>query len=157
MFHFMKTVLLFVLMPCLLFSCKTKQWNLNTHIEERQNLTKASDTPKPEVLFVQWQYPSNLDSLQVVEKREEIENRIGKALKKQSLGRWITGDLGPGVANMLFEVKVTKQSLDIILQIFKEYNLEDQLVIVQRAYRSSTDWNYKIIYPKDFKGEFTDR
>jgi hypothetical protein len=145
-----------LLIPLLCIYCQSWQWNLNQTIAERQSVNTIQKSNNPNILFVQWQYSSSSDYLRVLEKRQVVEVKIDQALKRKSFGNWIAGDLGMGGANMLFEVKDFKESLEVVLKVVKDYQLEKQTVIAQREYISQNNWTYKVIYPRNFKGKFTE-
>lgn len=105
------------------------------------------------VVFVQVQ-PKDDTDMEVLYLRHELEDQINKKLTSAGLGEWIAGDLGPGGANMLFEVKDWNNSIYLILDILNTRQLLDKCVISKRLYTSEQDWNYEIIFPIDFHGIF---
>lgn len=54
--------------------------------------------------------------MEALDKRQDIEAKIEKALKLKGVGEWIAGDLGPGGANMLFEVIDVDKAVPVILE-----------------------------------------
>ena len=79
------------------------------------------------VLFVQWQYPNAVDPIKAVDIRQRVEQRIDGALKANGQGMWFAGDLGPGGANMLFDVVNEEHAFAIIMKILTAEQLDKQL------------------------------
>ncbi|MCU7551359.1 hypothetical protein OCK74_19715 [Chitinophagaceae bacterium LB-8] len=117
------------------------------------NQPSKAQTP---VLFVQWHYPDSVDGLKALEIRQKVENKIDAALRTKGQGQWFAGDLGPGGANMLYEVHSHEKALPIILEVLKKEGLEKETLIAQRIYTDAENWSYKVVYPKDYQGEFND-
>lgn len=105
-----------------------------------------------EVLFVQIP-PTGDNDFGLLDKRQDLESKIGEELESQSIGEWIAGDLGPGGANMLFAVQDIDRSLGIILTILKQ-NEVDNVRIGKRTKIAADDWFYTVIYPSKFSGNF---
>ena len=105
------------------------------------------------VIFVQVQ-PKNENDLQVLDLRNSIEKKIHKKLTNKKLGKWIAGDLGPGGANMLFDVNNWNKSFEVIIEILSNENLLEKSLILKRLNTAEDDWNYEIIYPINFEGVF---
>lgn len=105
------------------------------------------------IIFVQMQ-PKNENDLQVLDLRHSIEEKIHEKLNSNGLGDWIAGDLGPGGANMLFEVTEWEKSIQLIMDILNQESLLDKSLIMKRLNTAEDDWNYEIIYPVDYDGVF---
>ncbi|GLB48738.1 hypothetical protein Y10_11060 [Neptunitalea sp. Y10] len=105
------------------------------------------------IIFVQMQ-PKNENDLQVLDLRHSIEEKIHEKLNSNGLGEWIAGDLGPGGANMLFEVTEWEKSIQLIMDILNQESLLDKSLIMKRLNTAEDDWNYEIIYPIDYNGVF---
>jgi hypothetical protein len=105
------------------------------------------------VIFVQIQ-PKSENDLKVLDLRHSIEGKIHKELTNKKLGEWIAGDLGPGGANMLFDVNNWNKSFEIIMKVLSNENLLEKSLILKRLNTAEDDWNYEIIYPIDFNGIF---
>ncbi len=105
------------------------------------------------IIFVQMQ-PKNENDLQVLDLRHSMEEKIHVQLDNSGLGKWIAGDLGPGGANMLFEVTEWEKSIHLIMQILNQEDLLDKSLIIKRLNTAEDDWNYEIIYPIDYNGVF---
>lgn len=105
------------------------------------------------IIFVQMQL-KNENDLQVLDLRHSMENKIHVRLNNNGLGEWIAGDLGPGGANMLFEVTEWEKSIELIMAILNQENLLDKSLIMKRLNTAEDDWNYEIIYPIDYNGIF---
>jgi hypothetical protein len=115
------------------------------------NWTPFKATP---VLFVQLQYAPFKDQMAALDKRQQIEQLIDKELKSQALGQWIAGDIGPGEANMLFEVQDIARAKTIVLSILAKEGLDKATLIGRRVNTSADDWFYEVIYPIDFNAAF---
>ena len=112
------------------------------------------------ILFVQWQYPNSTDGLKALDVRQNTEALINQSLKAAALGQWIAGDLGPGGANMLFEVNNAEKVLSLIIEILKEQLIQNESVIAIDngvPERGAIPSNFKVIYPKTYRGVFNDR
>lgn len=106
------------------------------------------------VLFVQMQYTHFKDQMVALNKRQEIEQHINEKLQSQALGQWIAGDIGPGGANMIFEVQDIEGAKAIILSILTREGLNKAALIGRRVNTSAEDWFYEVVYPLDYNGEF---
>ena len=105
------------------------------------------------IVFVQIQ-PKNKHDIQILDLRHSIEDKVHNILKDNEIGEWIAGDLGPGGANMLFEVRHWGRAISLIMKILNQEGILNQSLIVKRLNTSKNDWNYKIIYPIDYEGVF---
>ena len=105
------------------------------------------------VIFVQIQ-PKSENDLKVLDLRHSIEGKIHQELNSNKLGEWIAGDLGPGGANMLFDVNNWNKSFEIIMKVLNNENLLEKSLILKRLNTAEDDWNYDIIYPIDYDGVF---
>ena len=83
-----------------------------------------------------------------------MEEKIHEKLESNGLGEWIADDLGPGGANMLTKVTEWEKSIQLILDILNQENLLYKGLLVKRMITAEDDWNYEIIYPIDYDGEF---
>jgi hypothetical protein len=106
------------------------------------------------VLFVQIQPKAFTSETEALEKRGPIEMSIDDQLKAKGLGEWIAGDIGPGGANMLFDVKNPEQAMTTIMKELKKQKIETNTVIARRLVVSNEDWLYEVIYPQQFTGYF---
>jgi hypothetical protein len=107
-----------------------------------------------EVLFVQIQPTGFKNETELLDKRQDIETKLSDALEKKKLGEWFAGDLGPGGGNMLYTVTDIDKSLDIILAVLKQNNLDKNALIGRRVLVAEGDWFYEVIYPTKFSGDF---
>ncbi len=105
------------------------------------------------IIFVQMQ-PKNENDFQVLDLRHKVEEKIHKKLKSNGIGEWVAGDLGPGGANMLFEVTEWNKSIPIIMNVLNQEGLLKNSLIMKRLNTAKDDWNYEIIYPIDYDGVF---
>lgn len=126
--------------------------------EKRKPELKSNYTWIPysaqEVLFVQIQPANFKDGLQLLSKRQEIEDKIDIALKEANLGEWFAGDVGPGGGNMLYHIDDTNLSLKSIIRVLEENKLEKEVWIGKRVCITNNDWFYEVIYPEKFSGTF---
>ena len=107
-----------------------------------------------DVLFVQIQPQGFKDGLQLLNKRQEIEDKLDNAIKDKQLGEWMAGDVGPGGGNMLYRVSDINNSLQAIYDELRVNNLEKKVVTGRRISSSKDDWFYEVIYPTKFSGTF---
>ena len=147
--------ILFTLNSC--SDSTTDSGNSETDLPEQavQPTNSTADAQTP-VLFVQWQYPASVNGMQALEKRQSLEDAIEAALQSKGQGKWFAGDLGTGGANMLYEVMSPEQALPIIVDVLKREGIEKETVVAQRIYNGAKDWTYKVVYPKNYKGQFND-
>jgi len=107
-----------------------------------------------EVLFVQIRPTGFKDEMELLDKRQEIEDKLSKALENKKLGEWFAGDLGPGGGNMLYTVTDIDKSLQIILDVLQQNKLDKNVLIGRRVLVEKDDWFYEVIYPKEYSGDF---
>lgn len=106
------------------------------------------------VLFVQIQPTGFKNEMDLLDKRQEIEDKLNTALDNQKLGEWFAGDIGPGGGNMLYKVTNVESALQTILQVLKQNSLDKNVLIGRRAMTDKNDWFYEVIYPTKFTGTF---
>lgn len=106
------------------------------------------------VLFVQIMPSGFKNEIELLEKRHEIEEKLGNGLESNGLGEWIAGDLGPGGGNMLFTVEDFDKSMDLILEVLRQNELDDKVRIGRRVRIDKNDWFYEVIHPKKYSGDF---
>lgn len=121
-------------------------------ILEKKDYRDVFDTVS-KVIFVQLQI-ENDDFIEVLELRHSIENKIHNKLNSDGFGAWIAGDLGPGGANMLFEVTDWDKAIHLTMEILENEGVLDKSLITKRLNLAEDDWNYEIIYPIDYNGVF---
>ncbi|MEI8046689.1 MAG: hypothetical protein WCI92_04870 [Bacteroidota bacterium] len=107
-----------------------------------------------EVLFVQIQPVGFRDEKQLLDKRQEVEDLLSKALENKELGEWFAGDIGPGGGNILYTIKDIDKSMQIILEVLQQNKLDKNVLIGRRVLVDQDDWFYEVIYPPKFTGEF---
>lgn len=115
------------------------------------NWTPFKATP---TLFVQMQSSAFKDEMAALDKRQQIEQLIDNELKSKNLGEWIAGDLGPGGANMLFEVQDVDEAKSVIKNMLSNNGLDKATIIGRRVNIVADDWFYEVIYPLNYNGEF---
>jgi len=105
-------------------------------------------------LFVQIDGAAFKDDMEELLTRQAVEKEIGDALKNEKLGEWVAGDLGPGGANMLFEVNDINKSVSIILSALKTSGFNKNIRIGRSIGFDAENWFYEVIYPINFNGRF---
>ena len=105
-------------------------------------------------LFVQIEPSAFKDEMEALDKRQDIEQKIEIALKSKGLGDWTAGDLGPGGANMLFEVSNVDNATSVILEVLTKAGLDKKTIIGRRIYTEEEDWFYEVVYPNTFNEVF---
>jgi hypothetical protein len=105
-------------------------------------------------LFVQIQPAGFRDEKQLLDKRQEVEDLLSKALENKELGKWFAGDIGPGGGNMLYTVKDIDKSMQIILEVLQQNKLDKNVLIDRRVLVDQDDWFYEVIYSTKFSGDF---
>lgn len=153
---FILTAILFGVISCGQASTKESEPIYSGPSQGTEVSNTLSDQTQPPVLFVQWQYPSTTTGIVALDVRQKVESEIANALKAKGAGQWFAGDLGLGGANMLFEVSNKEAALKIIQEIIKKEGIDKETVIAERLYTAPGDWIHKVIFPKDYKGEFND-
>lgn len=96
---------------------------------------------------------NELDALEFLNLRRDIEEKIDARLQTKNLGEWFAGDMGVG-ANMLFFVDDWNPSMEIVIEVLKEEELLDHVLITKRIMTAKDDWNYEIVYPTEYQGIF---
>lgn len=125
--------------------------NIKTELQAYYNWIPVKGN---EVLFVQIQPSGFKDEMQMLNKRQEIENKLSEALENKNLGQWFAGDLGPGGANILYTIVDIDKSLQVVLRVLHDNDLEKQVLIGRRVLVSKEDWFYEVIYPANYSGQF---
>ena len=115
------------------------------------NWTPFKTTP---TLFVQIEPSAFKNEMEALNKRQDVEQKIEAALKSKQLGEWTAGDLGPGGANMLFEVSNTNEAILVILEVLSKAALDKKTIIGRRINIAADDWFYEVVYPTTFNGVF---
>jgi len=107
-----------------------------------------------DILFIQIQPSKFKNELQMLDRRQEIEEKINQALQNNNCGEWFAGDLGPGGGNMLYTVNDIEKSLPIILEVLQQNKLEKNVLIGKRILTEKDEWFYEVIYPNKYSGNF---
>ncbi len=131
-----------------------KKQELEIKKAELQNSYKWTPLKGNEILFIQIQPTVFKDEIQLLNKRQEIEDKLDKALDNKKLGEWLASDLGPGGGNILYIVTNTDKSLKIILDVLQQNKLDKNVLIGRRVLISEDDWFYEVIYPTKYSGDF---
>ena len=108
---------------------------------------------KRNVMFVQLK-PKSENALEALDLRHSVESEIENLLSINGLGEWIAGDLGPGGANMLFEIDDWDNSFQLIIGFLNSKGFINNCLITKRLYTADNDWNYEIVYPINYEGIF---
>lgn len=113
-------------------------------------------TPYKEMptLFVQIEGSVFKDEYEAILRRQGLEKSIETALQTNKLGQWTGGDVGPGGANMLFEVNNIDKAISTIIDVLKKSGLDKKTIIGRRINTDAEDWFYEVIYPTNFNGDF---
>lgn len=109
-----------------------------------------------DVMFIQIVPDSTmgtLDELGFLNLRQDIEGLIDTRLKMDNSGEWFAGDMGAG-GNMLFFIDNWDKAIITVLDVLREQNLVDHVLIAKRVMTTKDDWNYEVIYPIEFEGVF---
>lgn len=152
----MDNPIIYLLLLSVCISCNTSVQSNKINNTPQEKSIKWSPEQETPVVFVQIQpgaFKNELDALYI---RQRVESKIEKRLENLKIGNWIAGDLGPGGANMLFEIQNIEEAKEIILKIINEEKLSKFTVIGLRIYISHTDWKYKVIYPENYNGIIND-
>jgi len=131
----------------------TKQ-ELNSKKNDLHNQYNWIPFKGDEVLFVQIQPTGFKDEMQLLDKRQEIEDKLSKVLESRKLGEWFAGDLGPGGGNMLYTVTDIDKSLQVVLEVLQQNKLDKSVLIGKRILVAKDDWFYEVIYPIKYSGNF---
>ncbi len=129
------------------------------HILQDTLAAPIQDVRQTRVLFVQWQYPDSMEFMKALSTRQKTEIILDDSLGQSGHGQWIGGDLGPGGANMLFEVNDAEKAMSLISNILKGLSMEKETVIAidnGNIQRGESPSNYKVIHPKNYTGKFID-
>jgi hypothetical protein len=95
-----------------------------------------------------------VDGMEMINYRHKLENILDSELMKQGLGEWFAGDMGSGGANMLYFVNDWDLAYRAALRVLNEEDLTQQVIIAKRLTLAHGFWNYTVIFPCDFSGEF---
>gem|GEM_PF-1177024 len=98
---------------------------------------------------------SNFDVFGFLNLRQEIEGKIDERLRRNNLGEWVAGDIGAG-ANMLFDVEDWQEAMLVAMEILKDEELLDHVIIAKRIMTHADDWRYEVVYPIAYEGAFSD-
>lgn len=108
---------------------------------------------KKNLMFIQIR-PKDENDLKVLDLRHKLETKIESRLSNNGIGEWVAGDLGPGGANMLFEVSDWDNSFQLVIELLNSEGLINNCLISKRLYTADDDWNYEVVYPTDYDGIF---
>jgi hypothetical protein len=135
--------------------------NLKTTLDSLENsfsdqglVTKM--TTEKDVMFIQIIPDSamgTVDALRFLNLRQKIEGQLDEALQSRNLGEWFAGDVGAG-ANMLFFITDWDKANEEVIEILRQENLLDHVLITKRIGTSEDDWNYEVVYPLEYEGTF---
>lgn len=131
----------------------TKQELDNKKIELQSNYN-WTPFKSNEILFVQIQPTGFKDETKLLDKRQEIEDKLSNVLENKKLGEWFAGDLGPGGGNMLYSVKNINKSIQSVLELLQQNKLDKKVLIGRRILIDKNNWFYEVIYPTKYSGDF---
>lgn len=60
----------------------------------------------------------------MLNKRQEIENKLSEALENKNLRQWFAGDLRPVGVNIIYSVAGIDESLQPFIRVLHDYDLE---------------------------------
>jgi hypothetical protein len=106
------------------------------------------------VLFIQIQPKGFKTETELLDKRQDIEDKLNSALDSKKLGEWFAGDIGPGGGNILFVITDVERALQTIMMVLKQNNLDKNVLIGRRVRTNNADWFYEVIYPTNYSGDF---
>ena len=92
--------------------------------------------------------------MDVMRKRQDVEDKINSIFESEKLGEWFAGDMGPGGGNILYDVYQVDDAMQAILGVLKQSKLEGSTLIGRRVLLSDQDWFYEVIYPSNYTGGF---
>jgi hypothetical protein len=127
---------------------------LNGKRIELQKIYNWTPTKGRDILFVQIQPAGFKTEMELLNIRQKIELKLTSALENSGIGEWSASDLGPGGGNILFEVTNMDSALKSILQVLKQNNLDNRVLIGRRVLISNEDWFYEVIFPTKYSGDF---
>ncbi|MBT28514.1 MAG: hypothetical protein CMO01_02555 [Thalassobius sp.] len=93
------------------------------------------------------------DLIKLLDQFEEVSRLFDEPIYEKNLGSYAASDLGAGY-NILYSVWDEKKGFNAILQVIENHQLEDRSIVAKRIYKSEEDWDYEVIYPNPFNGEF---
>lgn len=129
--------------------------SLRSFYEGQGFVTKM--TPATDVMFIQIIPDSTMgtfDVLRFLNFRQKVEEQIDEALVSKNLGEWFAGDMGAG-ANMLFYITDWRKANEVVMEVLKQENLLDHVLIAKQIGITDTDWSYEVVYPLEYEGPFS--
>ncbi len=101
-------------------------------LQKKENLLKQEYSWQGfnggKIVFVQIQPAGFSDETQLLDKRQEIEQKLTNTLETEKIGEWFAGDIGPGGGNMLFTVNDLEKSMQTIIKVLNETNLDKRVL-----------------------------
>jgi hypothetical protein len=128
--------------------------SLEASFNNEEFVTKMSS--EKDVMFIQIIPDSTMgtfDAIMFLNFRQNIEEQIDKVLQRKNLGEWFAGDIGAG-ANMLFFITDWDSANEEVMEILKQEDLLEHVLITKRIGTSEDNWNYEVVYPLEFEGIF---
>ncbi|MDB5226750.1 MAG: hypothetical protein JWN78_943 [Bacteroidota bacterium] len=113
---------------------------------------KPAVKQEPQVLIIKIQSAEFKNMVGSFDIRQRIEDKIDDQLEATKNGEWISGDSGPGEANILYKVQNVDQATKLILKVLDEEKFIKSVIIGIRTSAPQGRWNYKVIYPTNYKG-----
>jgi hypothetical protein len=107
-----------------------------------------------DVLFIQIKPDGFKDEMELLDKRQAVEEKLNVVLERKHLGEWFAGDLGPGGGNMLYTISDLDKSVQVVLNFLHESQLDNRVLIGRRVKIDNEDWFYEVIFPAQFSGYF---
>jgi hypothetical protein len=137
------------ILPVLLISCFAAAYG-----QSKKNAKTKTKPPVSGILFIKIKSTvfNNLGTATDIKQR--IEDKIDDELEATKNGEWLSGDIGPGENNLLLKVKNIDLAVKSVLKILAEEKFIKSVLIGLRVSGAPNHWNYKVIYPKAYKGNF---
>lgn len=84
---------------------------------------------------------------------KSLQNVFDEPIYEKHLGNYAASDVGMGF-NLFYNFWDESKGLEAIVKVIESNNLEKQSMVAKRIYKSEDDWDYQVIYPRNFQGTF---
>lgn len=132
----MKQLLLLFQFSIYLFSCGTKQWNLNKSIgwDSDNNFS---------CLLVTFDSSVSLNKAEI----EDVDKKVLAALEQKGQGEITEQDSVSGIRPVYVVSKNYKSALKTISEVLKNEGMQDKCKVAKRTYTSFDKWTDKVVFP----------